>query len=567
MNAGRWLSILVALFPPGATAALSLSVDPADNPMVMVGWLDEPQTGGFVGNIRLTAVSSAPESAPNGNAGPAGEAPHVPSADADSKSGAKATDASGAALTLLLLPSDLKLAPADGSRPQGEVPDVVISRSNVTLSGNPRQLTLDVPTDVAIHVGGLNRPGTYRGTLKLALAGDPQDPIAVPLEVRARARPSLTPLSNANELKLDLVQCSSCWLARLVLPKSAFTDQWDLGFENTSTAQAVWGTPAVDVRGEKTGYQLTSQVSTSPKGSIPAGGIGSLPVTLKREDMTPDHYKGSLYLSIVDANVHQQVPVNLNVRSGPMLALVAIAFGVLLGQLAEYMQKRGEPQAAQLAEVERVARALRWAHSDDQALLGPQLAKVREAVYYHRLDRVTADLASIEARIAQLDRLRKLEAALLLVPTSENVQKGLEAIGEARRKIEDAEDAAAAIEEARRKVDEANRVPEGAVAFDAGAESGQAAGGRWKALAKFFAPLIDPERRRELRAWLTLHLGRPLMHVVLLLGLVAVGFNTLYLGQPTFGAQPFGDYLGLILWGLSADVARRTLTNLPGTAR
>ncbi|WP_265584446.1 MULTISPECIES: hypothetical protein [unclassified Coleofasciculus] len=32
----------------------------------------------------------------------------------------------------------------------------------------------------------------------------------------------------------------------------------------------------------------------------------------------------------------------------------------------------------------------------------------------------------------------------------------------------------------------------------------------------------------------------------------------------TFGSDPFADYLGLVLWGLSADVASRSLSNLPG---
>jgi hypothetical protein len=32
----------------------------------------------------------------------------------------------------------------------------------------------------------------------------------------------------------------------------------------------------------------------------------------------------------------------------------------------------------------------------------------------------------------------------------------------------------------------------------------------------------------------------------------------------TFGADPFSDYLGLLVWGLSADVASRSLSNLTG---
>jgi len=70
----------------------------------------------------------------------------------------------------------------------------------------------------------------------------------------------------------------------------------------------------------------------------------------------------------------------------------------------------------------------------------------------------------------------------------------------------------------------------------------------------------------ELRAEATLWIVRPLLYFVLLFGLVAVGLSTLYVNTGlTFGATPFADYLGLVLWGLSADVAGRTLSNLQGT--
>jgi len=39
-----------------------------------------------------------------------------------------------------------------------------------------------------------------------------------------------------------------------------------------------------------------------------------------------------------------------------------------------------------------------------------------------------------------------------------------------------------------------------------------------------------------------------------------IGFEALYMnGSPTFGANPVTDYLTAIIWGLSADVAGRTL--------
>jgi len=67
------------------------------------------------------------------------------------------------------------------------------------------------------------------------------------------------------------------------------------------------------------------------------------------------------------------------------------------------------------------------------------------------------------------------------------------------------------------------------------------------------------------RAEATYWFVRPLLYGVLLIGLTIVGLNTLYIEKgETLGARPSSDYLGLLLWGLSADVASRSLSGLQG---
>jgi len=69
----------------------------------------------------------------------------------------------------------------------------------------------------------------------------------------------------------------------------------------------------------------------------------------------------------------------------------------------------------------------------------------------------------------------------------------------------------------------------------------------------------------QVRAEATFWIVRPLLSLVLLVGLSAVGLGSLYVENgTTFGSRPFADYLGLILWGLSADVASRSLSSLKG---
>lgn len=56
--------------------------------------------------------------------------------------------------------------------------------------------------------------------------------------------------------------------------------------------------------------------------------------------------------------------------------------------------------------------------------------------------------------------------------------------------------------------------------------------------------------------------AKPFLYLLLFVGLLIVGLYTLYTKNPTFGADIVFDYFSLLTWGLSADVAQRTLQNL-----
>ena len=55
---------------------------------------------------------------------------------------------------------------------------------------------------------------------------------------------------------------------------------------------------------------------------------------------------------------------------------------------------------------------------------------------------------------------------------------------------------------------------------------------------------------------------KDLLFVALLVGLTVVGLYSLYVNNPTFGSSRLFDYFGIAVWGLSADVAQRTLQGL-----
>ncbi|MCR4406211.1 MAG: hypothetical protein NUW24_04700 [Anaerolineae bacterium] len=543
----RWIPIILlaltlASIPVLAQAGLHIEVDPGDTPLVITGWLGEENA--FVGNLRLTARG-------------------------------------GDVAAFTFLTTDL-------AREEG---DEVIGRQQISLVGDPT-LSADVPKNFQVTVSGPPLPGTYRGQIEILLPGQAQaEALVIPLTVVAKARPTLTPLPGTDRLQLRLVRCGpglDCALARLLLPDSAFLDSWQLQFDNPVQAAVTVVNAKAVVIGEQTGYQLTDAELVLPadQQTLPAGQVGTLPLTLYRSAMPPDHYTGAVYLTLDGKQERVALPVDLSVRSGPLGPFLALLAGVVLGRLFKYMQERGRPQAEALQAVNRLQALVRTAHPDDQKILAPMVEAVRKLVYRQKLETVTATLEAIEARSQVLNELRAIETALKDKEQHPKVKEALEKIAQARRHLELKQDAEATalLEEIKRVLVSLKTTmmgvdgrPDADVAR--AAERAEVAEGAADRAAR--GPLVPAEPRwlERLKDWLvilsglsdqiraeaTLWLVRPLLYMALMIGLLAVGISSLYVENgAAFGANPFADYLGLLLWGLSADVAGRSLANLRG---
>ena len=343
----HWMPILLLFLilmpvPALAQAGMQIEVDPGDTPLVITGWLGEENA--FVGNLRLTAQG-------------------------------------GDVATFTFLASDL-------TREEG---DEVIGRQQVNLVGDPT-LSADVPKNFQVTVTGPPMPGTYQGQIEVLLPGQARaEAPVIPLTVVAKARPALTLLPGTDRVQLRLVRCGrglDCALARLLLPDSAFLDGWQLQFDNPVQAPVTVVNAEVVVIGERTGYQLTAANLALPQGqqTLPANQIVSLPLTLTRQAMPPDHYTGAFYLTLDGRDERLTIPVDLSVRTGPLWALLALLLGIVLGRLFKYMQERGRPQAEALQAVNRLQALVRAAHPDDQKILAPMIEAVRKLVYREKLE-------------------------------------------------------------------------------------------------------------------------------------------------------------------------------------
>ncbi|MFW9259083.1 hypothetical protein [Nostoc sp. CALU 546] len=538
----RWITaaLLILLICPAPAIAqtnVKIEVDAKDKPLEIKGWLREENA--LISNIRLTAFG-------------------------------------GNITAWTFLPSDLK-------RTEG---DEVIGRQQVELIGE-RKLEAGLPKDFQLKLNGVKLPGTYQGQIEILLPSQKRsEALVIPLTVKAKARPALVPVKDSEQVQLQLVRCSwDCGLADLLLPASAFQDQRLIYLDNPNQATVLLTSAEVILQGKQTNYQITKTEVQSPLSpqTLAANKIISLPLNWKRSQIPPDQYTGTVYLTMEGREGRLSIPVDLSMRTGPAMPIFVLLVGIILGRLFKYMQEKGIPQSDALAEVYEVENMIAQVDQQDQEILSPMVNKVRNSVSQMDLETVNADLAKIKERLNCLTSLRKIEQQLKGMEQDPDVggENGLLAkIGKARNwiKFENDDKAKELLQQIQESLLQLSKVMMGAdqqpdpsltaAANEAAAAILAAAGQKTKSdrfawLRQLLIAIAGVSN--ELRAETTLWIVRPLLSLTLLVGLSLVGIRALYVEKGmTFGADPFSNYLELILWGLSADVASRSLSNLAG---
>ncbi|WP_392482776.1 hypothetical protein [Nostoc sp. C110] len=538
----RWITaaLLILLICPAPAVAqtnVKIEVDAKDKPLEIKGWLGEENA--LISNIRLTA--------------------------------------SGGSITAwTFLPSDLK-------RTEG---DEVIGRQQVELIGE-RKLEEGLPKDFQVKLSGVKLPGTYQGQIEILLPSQKRsEALVIPLTVKAKARPALVPVKDSEQVQLQLVRCSwDCGLAHLLLPASAFQDQRLIYLDNPNQATVFLTSAEVILQGKQTNYQITKTEVEPPQSpqTLAANKIISLPLNWKRSQIPPDRYTGAVYLTMEGREGRLSIPVDLSMRTGPAIPILVLLVGIVLGRLFKYMQEKGIPQSDALAKVYEVENMIAQVDQQDQEILSPMVNKVRNSVSQMDLETVNADLVKIKERLNCLTSLRKIEQQLKGMEQDPDVggENGLLAkIGKARNliKLENDEQAKELLQQIQQSIINLSNGMMGgdkkpdpsltAAANEAAAAILAAAGQKTKSdrfawLRRLLIAIAGVSN--ELRAETTLWIVRPLLSLTLLVGLSLVGIRALYVEKGmTFGADPFSNYLELILWGLSADVASRSLSNLAG---
>ena len=521
-----------------------LTVDKGDNPLVIKGTLDK-ETASLSGNVRLTVTG-------------------------------------GEIKDLQLLPSDLS---------NTDDASVVIDRSEIRIPTGT-SLSRGQPRDVRVTVNNITRPGQYKGNLKFLLSGQTEiQPLEIPLELSIDAEPKVIPVTD--NLNFQVVRCQnfSCWLATWLLPDSVEQDKWTVQLDNQTLIPVKVTDATVLMQGEKTGNTVSaSEISlTVPNQLLEAQKVEPIELTINRNQLSPDRYQGTLRFKL--ENLDEPVKVNgtIAVRDAPIWALIVIVAGILVGRLSQDMespkaqkQVKLYPRYAQLrgkAASVNNQDAFKYLEQQFQALKqkidkGEETEEILEQEL-NKLDVSVSFLTQLEQLEKQLNdsgldaleaevNLKIIEARNLLI--AGNLEQAQQLGQEVEERLTEAQEEDGSMGNITENIiqplldgfrESSNKLIQ---AFQVLPKPKLPGGRRWNWLAKLLAALSGIQTlNAEMRYWLI----RPLLWLVLLIVLVLLGLQTLYVNAgATFGVNGLYDYLGLFLWGLSADIANQGLRRL-----
>ncbi len=490
------------------------------------------------------------------------------------KAGDDASFSGGVELISDTAAPDLLLVSDDLMRADGQAR---IGRQQVALA-MPGKLALDASTPkyVGVKVTGVKDGGTYAGNLYFYEASKGSTPaLTVAIQVIAHSTPVVTLCRGSEALTIQRVRCwpGESWLAELLEPK-AFLASQSVCLENSSREPFTLAA-AIEGRGMTTQGVLGDALKVNgPNSPIPVQQkVINVPVTFGATPIA-DHYVGTILLTAGnDALV--KAPVDLNVRTGPIIPLLVLLVGILLGRLLKYMKDKGGPQSDLLLELYEMEGRIAGS-PQDRILLQPMIEAVKAQIYEMQLDAAKTELAAIQNRWSLLSTLRGLENTLAPRQNDAAVQAIINRIQTTRTHIQAKQDQQAAAEVAEIQTAVGNlqtAPPAGAAAMYSLARSQANTATVVANLAANPAPAVHvPWWARALgfltgvagafRAEVTLWLVRPLFYLLLVVALCALGMQQLYLKNATFGSDPFSDYFGILIWAMSSDVASRSLSGL-----
>jgi hypothetical protein len=482
---------------------------------------------------------------------------------------------------LIVVPSGL--TPVDG----GAQP--LIPASSIHVNGDsPFALQKNTPKILNVTVNTALTKAELTGTLEFRSPKFSAAVYELALSLSLAPKPVIATVPP--QFNFRVTRCTmpvTCYLSRLFVSSglNASALRWQLSNQAPSRAVS-WHPQPVTLHGDKRGafVQLDVGAWTSRDSfqAFPAGSLQPLPADnlfQSLEPLLPDHYQGQYRVDLEGAD-SQTAEIGIDVRDGPLLPLAVLIAGVVIGRILLATNSAiAQSQMRLLDKYSDIARLLSQVQDPaSRRALTISLENLRldiRLMVRSEAD-IAADLTSISRLVVvafKLDRLEPQIAGETDQKLKQQMQTEL-AAGRAAIAAPDVVGAESSLEKLLKLFTQsANGPQQNAAATVRGLNMVAAAA----APPAGVQPAATRRARSAIRAvgsvmtWLSgarppgeawYHYGRPLVFTLLLAGLAFVGLYNSYLHNATFGSEGYFDYLSLFLWGISTDVAQKSLQQL-----
>lgn len=260
-----------------------------------------------------------------------------------------------------------------------------------------------------------------------------------------------------------------------------------------------------------------------------------------------DKYTAVAEIDLDGSDRRIAVPIEVTVRAPPLLVVALLVLGILLGRAAKWMNEGGQQLLAARARLNNLVLRVGAFEDDYRRHLDEPMDRLHRLVKQGRLGDFDAALAATLTLVETLERVASLRA-LARLKANNGARIRLDAIAAELRFLASPASAKGRLDVIETELtiapDNANAAA-AIVVTDAPADATSAPGAGWRSWKLRFAGALQTA-----------------LEVAGVVLLAFVGYEVLYLnGSPTFGAN-FSDYFSVLVWGLGADVAARTITAL-----
>lgn len=504
-------------------------------------------------------------------------------------------------------------ARATGAQPYLELESAMVAASptphrigsaRVDIANRTEPIPRGQTRDVRVSIDKPRFAGEYEGTIRSA-----DGACRIPLTVVARGPAEIRLVGETKAIELQVVNCShgSCWPAdfseRLV-PSSAREDTFAPLVNNGSQTSAGVQGMQIAMDGKPTARTVPDGVLTP---SDPTFGLRALyasrltPIQVERDALSPGHYSGAIFLTVAGAEKRTELPLEIDVKSGPTWAILVL-LAALFVQFLVWLAARNKPRGEELRDLKALTKQARAKlRADDRALLEGRLGDARDLARDGRLDSAKKHRKAIERDLARLVEARRWVEKAEAAHNGELPADVAQPFDRFRRAIKSGDEQAVlrARAELERATGTATRVPgrhRAAMPLDSAgilysySDAGErhlplqgrpSVPARAVALQRSITVAVDHAWRwlcdaavwllrsvRHAVVWLSVYPLPWLLRILLVFAFVLAGLKELYLNDATFGTDPILAYGALFVWGLTATAINAALGKvIPGAGK